>query len=513
MENPVFELNMFGRNYEQELRPLIRAFYKDAEFIVSHEEADDDEAMMAVSEGLLSTDGGQEYTLNLILMQDWFRMRLLHDGEPVGEASESVVDSERKAFRNRVARALYQILSQETGSTLPWGILTGVRPTKQVYEAFENGISEEEIHRYMKEEYLCSEEKWNVSRTVSTRELELLREMDYRNGYSIYIGIPFCPTTCHYCSFTSYPLGVYGKYANDYLDALEKEMAYAATCFPNRKLSTVYIGGGTPTALNEAQLERLLTMVQTYLPMENCCEYTVEAGRPDSITREKLEIMKRLGVTRISINPQTMQQRTLDLIGRRHTVEQIREAFAMAREVGHDNINMDIIIGLTGETPEDVADTLEEIGKLNPDSLTVHTLAVKRAARLNTEKERYAGLEATGVSEMLQKTVDYAAKENYLPYYLYRQKNMAENLENVGYARKGFEGLYNILIMEEKQTILALGAGATSKYVFYGEDRIERTENVKSLKDYIERIDEMIERKRAFIEANGEDLFGGEAWT
>ena len=509
MEHPVFELNLFGRNLEQELRPLIRAFFKDAEFEVNHDELTD-EGASAIREGLLSSDCGQEYTLNMLLLEEQLHIRLLHEGETAGEVSEKVSDTERRAYRNQVARALYRILSAETGKTLPWGILTGVRPTKLVYEGLENGESEEALHRLMTEEYLCSEEKWNTALAVSKKEYRILQDIDYRNGYSIYIGIPFCPTTCHYCSFTSYPLKTNGKYADSYLDALEKELRFAAECFPEKKLSTVYIGGGTPTALNETQFTRLLTMVRDYLPMEQVREYTVEAGRPDSITEGKLRAMKELGVTRISINPQTMQQRTLDLIGRQHTVEQIREAFAAARRLGHDNINMDIIIGLTGEKPEDVADTLSEIGKLGPDSLTVHTLAVKRAARLNTEKERYEGNEATGVLEMLRETVAFAGEHGYEPYYLYRQKNMAENLENVGYAREGSEGIYNILIMEEKQTILALGAGATSKYVFYGEDRIERTENVKSLKDYLERTGEMIERKRSFLRKNGKDLFGGE---
>ena len=210
--------------------------------------------------------------------------------------------------------------------------------------------------------------------------------------------------------------------------------------------------------------------------------------------------MKEYGVDRISINPQTMQDHTLELIGRKHTVEQVREAMALARVCGHDNINMDLIIGLTGETPDDVAYTLGEVAKLDPDSLTVHTLAVKRAARLKTESQRYEGMEAVDVKQMLLKTTEYASTHAYQPYYMYRQKNMAENLENVGYARDGKEGIYNILIMEEKQTILALGAGATSKFVFYEDDRIERVENVKSLNDYISRIDEMIQRKVDFME-------------
>lgn len=507
MERPIIELNMYGRDYEQELRPLIRAFVTDAEFDVTHEEADEESMRIVFGKEdaplLLSANSSYTYSFCLLLMEDWYRLRMYRHGELIGEARAEQVNPERKAYRNRVAREIYRVLAKAEGKTLPWGILTGVRPTKQVYDAIAGGVPEAEIRKHMKEEYLCSEEKLDVSLTVSRREYELLTQMDYRNGYSIYIGIPFCPTTCHYCSFTSYPLAKFGSQADAYLDSLEQELRFAGTCFPERKLSTVYIGGGTPTALSEAQLERLLGMVRRYLPLEHCLEFTVEAGRPDSITEGKLRFLKAQGVGRISINPQTMQQRTLDLIGRQHTVEQIREAFHLARELGHDNINMDIIIGLTGENPDDVEGTLAEIAKLSPDSLTVHTLARKRAARLSTERERYEGMEAVGVTQMLEKTVRFAKEHRYEPYYLYRQKNMAENLENVGYARHGKEGLYNILIMEEKQTILALGAGATSKFVFPAEGRLERVENVKSLKDYIERTDEMIARKRNFLEGAG----------
>lgn len=500
------ELNLFGRDYEQELRPLIRAFLPGADFEVTQYEAED-EAMRLVFEReqdplLLACNPANDYSFCMLLMEDWFRIRIYKKGELIGRADADNVDSERKAFRNRVAREVYKVLAGATGHGLPWGILTGVRPTKLVYEAVAEGQSEDEIRSVMKNEYLCSDAKTETSITIAKREHEILSEMDYQNGYSIYIGIPFCPTTCAYCSFTSYPLSKFGKLADDYLDALEKEIEFLGTCRPKKRLSTVYIGGGTPTALNEAQLERLLKMVRKYLPMDEVLEYTVEAGRPDSVTEEKMRLLKEYGVSRISINPQSMRQKTLDLIGRRHTAEQIVEAFQMARACGHDNINMDMIIGLTGENPDDVSYTLSEIAKLDPENLTVHTLALKRAARLTTERENYAGLEATGVSDMLDRTIAFAKEHGYRPYYLYRQKNMAENLENVGYAKPGTEGIYNILIMEEKQTILAAGAGAMSKFVFYGVDRIERVENVKSLTDYISRIDEMIERKKTFLEKN-----------
>ena len=234
--------------------------------------------------------------------------------------------------------------------------------------------------------------------------------------------------------------------------------------------------------------------------MSTVSEFTVEAGRPDSITYEKLRLLKQYGVTRISINPQTMNQKTLDIIGRRHTITQIEDAFLMARELGHTYINMDLIIGLPGEDVEEVDYTLSRMEQLKPDNLTIHTLAIKRAANLNIYRERYQDLHFGDASQMLQRTQSFANQHGYVPYYLYRQKNMSDNLENVGYAKPGMECIYNILIMEEKQTILALGAGASSKFVFHHEGRIERVENVKDVKEYIARIDEMMDRKKNFIE-------------
>lgn len=423
------------------------------------------------------------------------------------EAVDSeVVQLKTRQYRNQLKRDLYDCLSHITGRQLPWGTLTGVRPTKIAYEKMEQNASEEDIRQYMKEQYLCSEEKIDLSLKVAKREITLLNEIDYRNGYSIYIGIPFCPSTCLYCSFTSYSLEKSGAFIPLYLEALYKEITYAGICGMKKRLTTIYIGGGTPTTLSEEELDRLLTHIDHTFDFTYVEEYTVEAGRPDSITAKKLKILKDHGVTRISINPQTMSQKTLDLIGRKHTVNQVIEAFYAAREAGHDNINMDIIIGLPGEDKADTAHTLAEIDKLKPDSLTVHTLAIKRAARLNIQRETYQDLVSFEASDMLDLTSDYTKSSGYLPYYLYRQKNMADNLENIGYARYGKEGLYNILIMEEKQTILALGAGALSKFIFHKENRIERVENVKSLKDYIERIDEMIERKFNFLKDNSYGL-------
>ena len=285
-----------------------------------------------------------------------------------------------------------------------------------------------------------------------------------------------------------------------YKEALFKEMEYVAEQMKDRPLSTIYFGGGTPTSLNPQDLDEILTKVEELFPVEQAVEFTVESGRPDSITREKLQVLRNHGISRISINPQTMKQATLDLIGRRHTVEDVKEKFLLARELGFDNINMDLIVGLPEETIDDVRQTMEEIKALRPDSVTVHSLAIKRAARLNIYKERYGNLKIVNTQEMIDLTAQYAEEMGLKPYYLYRQKNMAGNFENVGYSREGKAGIYNILIMEEKQSILAAGAGASTKFVFEHGERIERVENVKDLKNYVERIDEMIERKRIGME-------------
>lgn len=491
--------------YENDIYPLVKAFYPEETIRVLSKDEPEEASGHRTTAGK-EQDKPQE-TISLILKMDFLDDCInlsAEDQMGIVERSTLTVSSRlpKSQYKNAFKRFSYQLLCKLTGRRLPWGILTGIRPTKLIFEMLEQGTGEQQIYQKMREEYLCSDPKISMSLRIAKRELELLHKMDYRSGYSLYIGIPFCPTTCLYCSFPSYSIDRFSDRVEEYLAALDKEIEYASTCFPDKKLTTVYIGGGTPTTLTAGQLDHLLGKVKKCFDFSHVMEFSVEAGRPDSITRDKLLVLKKWGVDRISINPQSMQQKTLDLIGRRHSVDDIREAFALARETGHDNINMDIIIGLPGESPQDVEDTLRQIKELNPDSLTVHTLAIKRAARLNIEKENYTGLKATQVSKMLDETIRFAEENDYLPYYLYRQKNMADNLENIGYARYGKEGLYNILIMEEKQTILALGAGAMSKFVFYEENRIERVDNVKSITDYISRTDELIERKRRFIEAN-----------
>lgn len=411
-------------------------------------------------------------------------------------------DISRPAYKNELKKAIYKVLEEYTGKTLPWGTLTGIRPTKIPMTMLLEGKTEADIYKDMKKAYLISSEKANLSIEIVKREKELLAKLHEKNGYSLYIGIPFCPTTCLYCSFTSYPICAWEARLEEYMQAFEKEISAAADICKENVLDTVYIGGGTPTTLSKEHLERMLSYVKEKFDFSHVLEFTVEAGRADSITREKLEVLKKHGVTRISINPQTMKQETLDVIGRKHTVSQVKEAFFLAREVGFTNINMDLIIGLPGETKEDVAATMREIQMLAPDSLTVHSLAVKRASALALlMKEKNISLNES-TSEMMDITADSARQMHLEPYYLYRQKNMSGNLENVGYAREGAYGLYNILIMEEKQPIMALGPGSISKVIPKNRE-IKRCDNVKDIALYIERIDEMIERKRKlFVDAH-----------
>ena len=416
-------------------------------------------------------------------------------------STEFTVDStNRKETKNALKQQLYDLLKKGSKRELPWGTLTGIRPTKIPMKLMEEGYSEEEIASYMKETYFATDEKIQLSIDIAKREKALLSKIDYENGYSLYIGIPFCPSTCLYCSFTSYPLAVWSKQVDAYLDALEKEIDFTAEEFQHKKLNSIYIGGGTPTTLNPQQLDRLIHKVKSSFDLQHCVEFTVEAGRPDSITREKLAVLRKHGIDRISINPQTMKQETLDLIGRRHTVEQIVESFKIARELGFDNINMDLILGLPQENLEDVKHTMEQLKALEPDNITIHSLAIKRAAKLNIFKEHYKDMQMINTQEHMDLCAKYCEEMGLLPYYLYRQKGMAGNMENVGYAKTGKAGVYNILIMEEKQTIMALGAGATTKFVLPelnpdGSHRIERVENVKDVKNYLERVDEMIQRK------------------
>lgn len=491
-----------NREFEHDIYELIRAFYPESELLISYESEDE------IREAELSFQVERQGRSFEIRYQNKDRRGVAGVDVIQGQSSDALLSCQKKADKDArelrkeqkdmLKKALYNILVKLTERTLPWGNLTGIRPAKLAMAMIESGKTNAEAAREMRERYLVSPEKTALAITIANREKEILKNIDYEKGYSLYVGIPFCPSICLYCSFSSYPLKQWKDRVDLYLDALCKEMEAVSRIMKEkgRKLDTVYIGGGTPTTLEPRQLTRLLDALTKYFPCENLAEFTIEAGRPDSITKEKLQVIRNYPVTRISVNPQTMNQETLDVIGRRHTVEETKEAFALARECGFDNINMDLIVGLPGEDKAKVEHTLQEIRALAPDSITVHSLAVKRAARLNMFRDQYQEMTFENNQKIMDMTMKTAYEMGMGPYYLYRQKNMKGNFENVGYAEVDKAGIYNILIMEEKQPIIALGAGGSSKLVFDGGNRIERVENVKDVTNYIARIDEMIQRKR-----------------
>lgn len=475
--------------YNNDIRAMLQAFFDNEKVVLTK----DDTRISLQVEYTADSD------VETQVASGGYVTYILKDEDGYHASKTVVVDyMNKKVARNPLKATLYRMLSDYTGKELPWGSMTGVRPTKVATEWLENGKNEEAIRDLYTNTYLTIPQKADICIEVAKKEQELFKDFSYDEEYCIYIGIPFCPSRCLYCSFTSYPIAQYANKVEDYLQALYKEMEFVARAdaYKGKRLVAIYIGGGTPSALTAEQLHALISKLKSTFEMQYVREFCVECGRPDSITMDKLRVLKELGVERISINPQTMSDETLHLIGRAHSVEQTKEAYAMAREAGFDNINMDMIVGLPGEDMEDVLHTLTEIRAMKPDSITVHSLAIKRAANLNIEMERYHSLIKGSTNEMLL-AVDACARElEMAPYYLYRQKNIPGKLENIGYAVEGKECVYNILIMEEKLDILGMGAGSSSKFIFRKENRIERVENVKNVDEYINRIDEMIERKK-----------------
>ena len=397
--------------------------------------------------------------------------------------------------KNDLKRSLYQDLSRLTGTKPEWGILTGIRPVKLAGEMLEQGKSADQVRRILEEEYLLHPGKAQLILRMYQHQVREIGKPE-PDSAGIYIGIPFCPTRCLYCSFPSNQ----GKEEEiqHYLEALKIEIRYVGEemrrlgIFPE----SLYLGGGTPTTLSAQQLNELMTEWEEAFDLSRCREITVEAGRPDTITLEKMELLMAHGVNRISINPQSMKDETLSTIGRNHTAQQIRQAFAHARKAGIPVINADVIAGLPGETTEDFRETLRQLRGLGPENITLHSLAVKRASRLIEMDSHYHYHRSKVVREMMADGLNFLQQQGYEPYYLYRQKHMAGALENIGFSRKGTDNIYNIRMMDEHQTIIALGAGAISKVYYPGENRLERVANVSNYPLYIQRIEEMIQRKK-----------------
>ncbi|WP_051540489.1 coproporphyrinogen III oxidase [Clostridium ihumii] len=401
--------------------------------------------------------------------------------------------------KEEVKKSIFKYMNKITGKKLAWGTLVGIRPSKKALEKLEEGISEKEIIRDFNERYLTSKEKAKLCIDVAKWERNIVNKDE--KTISIYVGMPFCPTRCAYCSFTSNPISSCKTIVEPYLQCLKKEIKMMSKYVREKELNVecVYFGGGTPTSINNEQFEDVMkSMYESFIENSNVKEFTVECGRPDSITREKLMSMKEYGVHRISINPQTMNDSTLKLIGRSHDVKSVVETFKIAKDLGFDNINMDIIVGLPGEKFDNIEITCSELEKLKPHSITVHGMSIKRASKLHenlVNNKKFEIPKQDELNKMYERTVNMSKKLDMKPYYMYRQKNMVGSMENIGYAIEGKEGIYNVQMIEEKQTIIALGADAVSKVVFLNENRIERFANVKDVREYIKRIDEMIDKK------------------
>ncbi len=476
-------------------------------------------------------EGRAELTLSVELHNDGItagaRTRMRHKVDALEWSSaferelrpDAPPDMRKRTLKRMIGYTVLSVLRDATGLEQPWGILTGVRPTKLMHQLRQTRQTEE-VEQLLREEYLVTETKIKLLTDIADRQLRVIPDFFdiNRREVSIYIGIPFCPTKCAYCTFPAYDIRGQNGSVEAFLTGLHYEIRETGAWLKRTGLgvTTIYWGGGTPTSIEADQMDALfVTMKEAFPDLSQVRELTVEAGRPDTITPEKIEVMKKWKVDRISINPQSFTQQTLDAIGRHHTVTETVEKFKLAREMGLNNINMDLIIGLPNEGKPEFEHTLAETAKLLPESLTVHTLSFKRASRMTQNRDQYEVAERSEVEEMMDRATDWTRQHGYVPYYMYRQKNILGNLENVGYSLPGKESLYNILMMEDNQTIIGLGCGAVSKVLYPGEvdvatgeerQRIERFPNPKepsvyntSYKEYIAKKMTMLDEAYGFV--------------
>lgn len=471
-----------------EMAEVIRLFYGEIGFTVNP--PDQMTADLIINQQIDAIDNSWHFSLSLGEKQ--FQKSQPFPAISVNEEEALIY----KRYEKRYAKQqLYDALKEKTGKILPWGSLTGIRPTRLVYEQMEKGLTVSQGVLQVEETFDLQPEKAQLLQDVVSFQQQMLSPSE--KGFSLYIGIPFCTTRCSYCTFLAGEIGD-GKLTRPYVEALLHEIEETAKIIDQKglELRTIYVGGGTPTSLTAKQIKLILDKMNSLY--SNAFEITVEAGRPDTIDEEKLTVLKQAKVDRISINPQTMKEETLRKIGRNHTPEDTLKAFELADKIGFHHINMDLIAGLPQESLEDFNNTLNIILPLNPQSLTVHSLSLKRGSRLWETRDSLNTPENT--AKMIVLANRRAKSQGLYPYYLYRQKYMAENQENVGYARQGFGCQYNVDMMEETTHIFALGAGAISKRVDPKKGRIERAPNVSDIENYITRIDEMIERKRQLWE-------------
>lgn len=432
----------------------------------------------------------------------WKGQRCLSEfGESRWETDGRELQRQRKRMYSHV---LLEVLEQASGMKQEWGILTGIRPTKLYHKYLQDGYSAEQAKQLMQERHRVSEKKTDLISEIADVQLRSLPDLyDLKKEVSIYIGIPFCPTKCAYCTFPAYAIHRKNGRVENFLDGLHEEMREIGSWLKERdiRITTIYFGGGTPTSIEAEEMDALYkTMAESFPYMEEVREVTVEAGRPDTITIPKLDVLKKWNIDRISVNPQSYTDETLKAIGRHHSVQETIDKYWLSRQQGMRNINMDLIIGLPNEGLDEFEHSLAETEKMQPESLTIHTLSFKRASEMTKNKEKYRVADRATVSKMMKRGEQWAEHNGYIPYYLYRQKNILGNLENVGYAKPGEESLYNILIMEEAQTIIGLGCGASSKFIDAETGRLTQFHNPKEPGAYILGFEDAIERKIAYLE-------------
>lgn len=483
--------------YANELAELARAFFPGTIVKIAAEDSNE------------FTDKSLVIKCHYKRTKGHVEIRIEYEGAPKGGGSlsqEHEIDvnlssiEEKRLVKNYMKLMLYQLLEELTGRSLEWGALTGIRPTKIVHGLMDKGLDKDMIIKTLYDDYRVSGKKATLLLDIAQVQRPYFKD-NHPKKISVYVNIPICTTKCLFCSFPSATIDRCAHLIDDYILALDKEMKVLSRLAREQEMEVeaVYIGGGTPTSLNVNQLEKVLKAVDKYWGYQEWREYTVEGGRPDTMDKYILRLLKDYNVSRISINPQSMNDRTLRLIGRNHRSDQIANCFHMAREVGFDSINMDAIVGLPGEGVDEALHTMEEIKKLYPDNLTVHTLAIKRASRLKESIDDFETTEVKEAEEMMKIFYDGAASMGMRPYYLYRQKYMLGNMENLGFSFPSKESIYNMQIMEDQQTIWAFGAAAITKVCYPVGGRIERAPNVKDIEQYIDRIDEMIERKTRLI--------------
>ncbi|MDR7869848.1 MAG: coproporphyrinogen dehydrogenase HemZ [Tissierellaceae bacterium] len=487
----LIKVSIEGHSYKHDLFELIRVFFPGEEIVF-------------IDENDYQNDGLFIYSSLLDKINNTLAItKVYKDNEQI---KETVIDIEKihisgltrkKIIKNAIKKSIYTSLIGLVEHDIPWGILTGIRPIKVAHDLINTNLETDEVKRILMDEYRISDSKSQLMIDVAKSQRKHIYPLN-QNKYSLYIGIPFCPTRCSYCSFPAFAIGNNYDKVSRYVDTLIYEIKQISKLMEGKDLNTVYIGGGTPTSIKIKDLERIIATVRDVFVNEDIKEFTVEAGRPDTLNLDMLKMLKSMDIDRISINPQTMNSKTLEKIGRNHDIESTIFSYNLAKELGFESINMDLIMGLPGEGIDEVAYTLSEIKKLDPENLTVHTLSLKRGSRLFNHRDELAK-ETIEINKMLELTEIKASEMDMFPYYLYRQKQILGNLENIGYAKPNKECIYNISMMEEKETIIGAGLGSVSKFYYPKENRIQRLPNFKDLIEYSNRIDELIEKKKNMI--------------